>query len=235
VETWSAKNPGWDAYATSKQCNLATVMVFARETPRLRFNALEPGFTPNTGLGRDANAFLRFLANYILPLLAPHIKYWSTPKRAASVATKVLIDASGQTGIYYDEGGHPMLGSALVRDPKFTGRVATETRALLATIPQINAGEMTSFTPAVRHAELESKTHLKRATEKSITSELVRHSPPTNSTGARAPVSQRRRKCVRSHILRMGTSDHVQPHHCYFGILALESLITGDPLVSPAR
>jgi NAD(P)-dependent dehydrogenase (short-subunit alcohol dehydrogenase family) len=155
-----AKNPGWDAYATSKQCNLATVMVFARETPRLRFNALEPGFTPNTGLGRDANAFLRFLANYILPLLAPHIKYWSTPKRAASVATKVLIDASVQTGIYYDEGGHPMLGSALVRDPKFTDRVVAETRALLATIPQINGGEMISFTPAVRHAELESKTHL---------------------------------------------------------------------------
>ena len=33
----------------------------------------------------------------------------------------------------------------------------------------------------------------------------------------------------------MGTSDHVQPHHCYFEILALESLITGDPLVSPVR
>ena len=64
---------------------------------------------------------------------------------------------------------------------------------------------------------------------------FARHSPPTNTTGARSPVSQRRRKCVRSHILRMGTSDHVQPHHCYFGILALESLITGDPLVSPAR
>jgi hypothetical protein len=127
--------PGADAYATSKQCNLATVMVFARETPRLRFNALEPGFTPNTGLGRDANAFLRFLANYILPLIAPHIKYWSTPKRAARVATKVLIDASGQTGIYYDEGGHPMLGSALARDPKFQDRVVTETRALLSTIP----------------------------------------------------------------------------------------------------
>ena len=127
--------PGADAYATSKQCNLATVMVFARETPRLRFNALEPGFTPNTGLARDANAFLRFLANYILPLLAPHIRYWSTPKRAARVATKVLIDASGRTGIYYDEGGHPMLGSALVRDPKFQDRVVTETRALLSTIP----------------------------------------------------------------------------------------------------
>ena len=127
--------PGADAYATSKQCNLATVMVFARETPRLRFNALEPGFTPNTGLGREANVFLRFLLNYILPVLAPHIKYWSTPKKAARVATKVLIDASGQTGIYHDEGGHPMLGSALVRDPKFQDRVVAETRALLSTIP----------------------------------------------------------------------------------------------------
>ena len=129
-----SKMPGADAYATSKQCNLATVMVFARETPRLRFNALEPGFTPNTGLGRDANAFLRFLGNNILPLLAPHIKYWSTPKRAARVTTKVLIDVSGQTGIYYDEGGHPMLGSALVRDPKFTERVVAETRVLLSSV-----------------------------------------------------------------------------------------------------
>ncbi|WP_204048558.1 hypothetical protein [Microbispora siamensis] len=42
---------GFDAYATSKQCNLATVLAFARETPRLRFNAVEPGFNPGTGLG----------------------------------------------------------------------------------------------------------------------------------------------------------------------------------------
>ena len=49
--------------------------------------------------------------------------------------TNVLIDASGQTGIYYDEGGHPMLGSTLVRDPRFTDRVVAETRALLSTIP----------------------------------------------------------------------------------------------------
>src|SRR5271170_5645527 len=107
--------PGRDSYATSKQCNLATVMAFARETPRLRFNALEPGFTPNTGLGREANVFLPFLANSILPLLAPFMKYWSSPKRAARVATEVLIDASGQTGVYYDDGGHPMQGSALAR------------------------------------------------------------------------------------------------------------------------
>jgi NAD(P)-dependent dehydrogenase (short-subunit alcohol dehydrogenase family) len=130
-----ATQPGFDAYATSKQANLATAMAFARETPRLRFNALEPGFIPNTGLARGANVLVGFLLKYILPLLAPFMKFWSTPKRAGRVATKVLIDASGQTGIYYDEGGHPMLGSALVRDPKFQDRVVAETRALLSTVP----------------------------------------------------------------------------------------------------
>jgi len=51
------------------------------------------------------------------------------------MVTKILINASGQTGIYYDDGGHPMLGSTLVRDPKFAKRVVAETRALLSTIP----------------------------------------------------------------------------------------------------
>src|ERR1700677_487711 len=66
-----SKMPGYDAYATSKQAVLAAAMAFARETPRLRFNALEPGFTPNTGLVREAPIFARILLNYILPLLAP--------------------------------------------------------------------------------------------------------------------------------------------------------------------
>jgi NAD(P)-dependent dehydrogenase (short-subunit alcohol dehydrogenase family) len=130
-----SKMPGYDAYATSKQAVLAAAMAFARETPRLRFNALEPGFTPNTGLVREAPIFARILLNYILPLLAPFMKYWSTPKRAAHVATNVLINASGQTGIYYDDDGSPMLSSALVREPKFQERVVAETRALLSTIP----------------------------------------------------------------------------------------------------
>ena len=41
-----------------------------------------------------------------------------------------MIDSSGQTDVYYDEGGHPMLGSALVRDPQFQDRVVAETRVL---------------------------------------------------------------------------------------------------------
>lgn len=132
--------PGFDAYATSKQCILAAAMSLARETPRLHFNAVEPGLNPTTGLGSDdVGAFLRFLQTYIIPLLVPllmpFIKILSTPKRAARVITKILLDASGQTGVYYDEGGHPMLGSALVLDPTFQDRVVAETRALLSTIP----------------------------------------------------------------------------------------------------
>ena len=135
-EADGSKMPGADAYATSKQCTLATALAFARETPRLRFNAVEPGFSPATGLGRDANVFVRFLGKYVLSMLAPHIKYWSTPKLAAPVITKVLMNERGVTGVYYDEKGHPMLGSALVRDPKFQDRVVAETRALLSTIPR---------------------------------------------------------------------------------------------------
>jgi NAD(P)-dependent dehydrogenase (short-subunit alcohol dehydrogenase family) len=130
-----AKSVGFDAYATSKQCTLATALELARENPRMHINAVEPGFNPGTALGRDVNVFLRFLSKYVLTLLAPHIKYWSTSKRAARVITKVLINESVQTGVYYDEKGHPMLGSELVRDPKFTARVVAETRSLLATVP----------------------------------------------------------------------------------------------------
>ena len=135
-EPGGSKTPGSDAYATSKQCNLATVLEFARETSRLRFNAVEPGFNPGTALGRDANAFVRFLLKYVLTLFAPFIKYWSTPKQAAKVIVKVLMNESGENGVYYDDKGHPMLGSALVQNPRFTARVMAETRALVSTIPK---------------------------------------------------------------------------------------------------
>ncbi len=127
--------PGGDAYATAKQCNLATVLAFARETPRLRFNAVEPGFNPGSNLGRDANVTLRLLSQYVLSPLAPFIKYWSTPQRAARVIATVLTDDTNRTGVYYDENGKPMVGSAQVREPAFSDRVVAETRALLATVP----------------------------------------------------------------------------------------------------
>jgi NAD(P)-dependent dehydrogenase (short-subunit alcohol dehydrogenase family) len=126
--------PGMDAYATSKQGNLAAVLAFARQTPRLRFNAVEPGFTPGSDLGRDAPLALRLLARYVLSPLAPLIPYWSNPKTAARVITKVLTSTNTATGGYYDEKGRPMTGSTEVRDTAFQDRVVAETRALLDTV-----------------------------------------------------------------------------------------------------
>ncbi len=133
-EPGGSKAPGADAYATSKQCTLAAALEFARETPRLHFNAVEPGFNPATALGREANAFVRFLLKYVLTPFAPFLKYWSTPKRAARVITKVLMNEAGETGVYYDDQGCPMLASALVRDPRFNARIVAETRNLLRSI-----------------------------------------------------------------------------------------------------
>lgn len=99
--------------------------------PRLRFNAVEPGFSPGTNLGRGSSVFLRLLAKYVLSPLAPFIRYWSTQKTAARVITRLLTDDSARTGVDYDERGRPMTGSTLVRDPEFSGRVVAETRALL--------------------------------------------------------------------------------------------------------
>jgi NAD(P)-dependent dehydrogenase (short-subunit alcohol dehydrogenase family) len=134
---WAAggsSSAGFDAYATSKQGNLATALAFAREFPRLRFNAVEPGFNPGSDLGRDANPVLRFVLKHVLSPLAPHIKYWSNSKTAGRVISTVLTETTG-TGIYYDENGRPMQGSVQVRDPKFQDRYVAETRALLATVP----------------------------------------------------------------------------------------------------
>ncbi|MGH7022008.1 MAG: SDR family NAD(P)-dependent oxidoreductase [Caulobacteraceae bacterium] len=127
--------PSMDAYATSKQCNIVTAMALARENPRLHVNAIEPGIMFNTGLHANMSTFFLILARYIVPLMAPFIKVLSTPRRAACVISKILLDGSGRTGVYYNEGGQPMLGSSLVRDPKFADRVVAETRALLARPP----------------------------------------------------------------------------------------------------
>lgn len=131
-----SKVPGADAYATSKQAVLAAVLALARETSRLRFNAVEPGVNPTTALSRDAGPVVRVLtktlAPVLVPVLMPFVKVLNTPKRAGRIIAKVMLDASGESGVYFDERGHPMLGSAQVRDPAFQDRVVAETRALLS-------------------------------------------------------------------------------------------------------
>ena len=138
---WSAggaKRSGFDAYATSKQADLAAALALARQTPRLRFNVIEPGLSPTTALSRDNGAVVGFLSRYIIPLLVPllmpFMNILTTPQRAARMITKIVLNPSGQTGVYYNERGEPMLGSELARDPEFQDRVVAETRALLSTI-----------------------------------------------------------------------------------------------------
>jgi NAD(P)-dependent dehydrogenase (short-subunit alcohol dehydrogenase family) len=128
-----SSHAGYDAYATAKQGNLATVLTLAREYPRLHFRAVEPGFIPASGLSRDAHPVLQALGKYVLGPLAPLMPGGSTIPRAARLLTTVLTDPSDATGVYYDERGKPMNGSAQVSDPAFSGRYVAETRALLAT------------------------------------------------------------------------------------------------------
>jgi len=133
-EPGGSSHAGADAYATSKQGNLATVFAFARHYPRLRFRAVEPGVNPGSSLAREMSAPLGALGKAMSPI-APLIPYYSTPKRAARIITKVLTDPSDATGVYYDENGKPMLASKQVRDPEFSDRYIAETRELLATVP----------------------------------------------------------------------------------------------------
>ena len=126
--------PGMDGYATSKQGNLATVFSLSREHPRLRFRAIEPGVNPASNLGSDVPPALHVVARALSPALAllPH---FTTPKRAAKVIVRVVTDTSDASGVYYDENGRPMPGSAQIQDPAFADRYVAESRDLIASVP----------------------------------------------------------------------------------------------------
>ena len=126
-----ARIPGIDAYATSKQCALAATLALAREHPRLRIDAVEPGINPNTGLG-GTGPVTRFVFGQIVTKLPPFRQYRSTPEQAARVIATVLTSRAAATGTYYDEKGEPMTGSRLAHDVAFQDRVVGETRAFLA-------------------------------------------------------------------------------------------------------
>lgn len=130
-----SRRPGFDAYATAKQSNLATVFALSREIPRLRFRAVEPGVNPGTNLGRDAGPAVQFISKRLLSPIAPLIPSWSNPATSGRLIARILTDPAAATGVYYNERGHPMHPSSRVADPQFCDRVVAETRSLLATIP----------------------------------------------------------------------------------------------------
>jgi len=105
--------PGADACATSKQYTLTTALEFARETRRLRINAVALGLTPKASLTRNAKMFMLFMLQHVTYLLVPHIKYWSKPQQAARVITKVSMTVQGAAGFYCDDKSNPILSSEL--------------------------------------------------------------------------------------------------------------------------
>lgn len=133
-EPGGAKSAGFDAYATSKQAALAATLAFARDVPRLKFIAVEPGFAAGTGLGRQMPVAVRVLARILFPLVRPLIKGATTPKRASRVIANAALNSAGETGVYLDELGEHMRGSAKVHDPAFQDRVMRETRAFLGQV-----------------------------------------------------------------------------------------------------
>ena len=128
-----SSHAGWDAYATSKQGNLATVFSLAREHPRLRFRAIEPGVNPGSNLG-DLPPAARRLAKALTPALVV-LPHFTTSARAAKIIVRIVTDPSDASGTYYDENGAPMGGSTQIRDAAFSDRYIAESRELLATVP----------------------------------------------------------------------------------------------------
>ena len=127
-----SKRAGMDAYATSKQGNLATVFSLARQHPRLRFRAIEPGVNPGSNLGSDVPAAVHVMAKALAPALSllPH---FTTSKRAARVISTIAADPSPATGVYYDENGERMAASTQVSNPAYSDRYVQESRELLRT------------------------------------------------------------------------------------------------------
>ena len=128
-----ASRAGADAYATSKQGNLAATFALAREFSRLRFRAIQPGVNITSSLG-DNPAAVRVIGRLLGPVLTllPH---FTSPVRVAKVITRILTDTSGATGVYFDEQGRLMTGSDQVTDPAYADRYIAESRELLASVP----------------------------------------------------------------------------------------------------
>jgi NAD(P)-dependent dehydrogenase (short-subunit alcohol dehydrogenase family) len=132
-----SRRDGQDAYATSKQGNLAALFTLTREFPQLRFRAVDPGTNPSSGLSRDLPAVPRALFK-ATSALAPILPGFNTPGRAARLIARVLTDPSEATGVYYDERGRPKAASRQVSDLEFSSRYIAESRALLDAVGPVS-------------------------------------------------------------------------------------------------
>jgi NAD(P)-dependent dehydrogenase (short-subunit alcohol dehydrogenase family) len=85
---------GFRAYSTSKVCNLLMVRAFAAR-PQTRERMVEaiaydPGFTPRTGMGRDASLLLRAALVMFVPMLRPILRINSVTQAGTELADIAL-------------------------------------------------------------------------------------------------------------------------------------------------
>jgi len=104
---------GQRRYSTSKLCNIYCTYEFARRLAdskdarlaSIKVNAFDPGLMPGTGLARQYPAFIRFMWNYILPLLKFFRKNVHTIKESGSRLAQLASDPNLQAnGKYFSDG-----------------------------------------------------------------------------------------------------------------------------------
>jgi NAD(P)-dependent dehydrogenase (short-subunit alcohol dehydrogenase family) len=100
-------------YTTSKLCNVYCTYEYARRFAAspdtrlrsLRVNAFDPGLMPATGLARTYSAPLRFIARYILPVLALFVGNIHTPATSGRRLARLASGSEGPaTGKYFSDG-----------------------------------------------------------------------------------------------------------------------------------
>lgn len=125
---------GQRRYSTSKLCNILTTYELQKRLSEtnIRVNAFDPGLVPGTGLARTYSPTLRFVWNYIFPLLKYFIPNVNTPqnsgKRLANLACSHQYTNS--RGKYF-EGTKEMNSSTDSYNPDFQHILWTSSVELL--------------------------------------------------------------------------------------------------------
>jgi protochlorophyllide reductase len=130
---------GRRAYSSSKLCNVMTARTLARrlaaERPDVAVAALDPGFTPGTGLARDYPAPISFVFRRVLPLVVRGERV-STPQRSGAFLADLAVtpEYAGARGDYFSVRGQSLKRvdpSVYARDDAAGERLWVESEALI--------------------------------------------------------------------------------------------------------
>ena len=142
----SPRQQGLDRYATSKLCNMLFVREMARRHPGRGFYTFDPGFMPDTRLGREAPAALLFVVQRVLPLFSGLMKDMSSADRSSAMLAE-LIDRPkifGRSGSYIYFTGDHARRSAKAEDDDLAADLYAISAALTGLAPALEGSPETS-------------------------------------------------------------------------------------------